>query len=196
MKKYKYWQLYMLFSGIYQTFLLVTAPIIAIILLNSEINIWIFEWIISIISTLLIVLLSTKRNNKNREKYMIITAFLLLLNLIIFVFNFNVFWYIFFSLIMLILQPLYRVSQHVFDLSLMDSIKIKSSDFYPAMLFRDITLTIWRLWVILLMSLLVISWIETEVILKIWLIWAGLASILTSISIWMYNKHIIKSELQ
>jgi hypothetical protein len=53
--------------------------------------------------------------------------------------------YIIFLLVSLIIAPLYRVSEHVYDLATMDNVKTNSSDFYPAMVMREVILWIGRL---------------------------------------------------
>jgi len=170
LKKYLFWQLYFLSVWIYQRVFWVITPIIAIIILKNEVNVWLFEWIISIMSTFLIISLINKRNTKNRLKIMLILSILTFINLIIFYFNFNIFWYIFFTLVWLFLNPLYRVSEHVFDLKLMDTIKAKWSDFFSAMILREFSLWIWRICVIILFIFILKTWIETENILKTWLL--------------------------
>ena len=41
-------------------------------------------------------------------------------------------------------QPINRVSQHVIDLKTMDGMAHSASDFYPAMILRDVALWGWR----------------------------------------------------
>jgi hypothetical protein len=43
-----------------------------------------------------------------------------------------------------IIQPINRVSQHVIDLKTMDGMAHIASDFYPAMILRDVALWAWR----------------------------------------------------
>ena len=43
-----------------------------------------------------------------------------------------------------IIQPINHVSQHVIDLKTMDGMAHSASDFYPAMIFRDVALWAWR----------------------------------------------------
>ena len=44
-----------------------------------------------------------------------------------------------------IMQPVMRVSQHVIDLKTMDGMAHGASDFYPAMILRDVALWVWRM---------------------------------------------------
>ena len=167
LKKYLFGQLYFLSVWVYQWIMWFLFPIVAITLLKTEVNVWLFEWIITFISTFLVVFVATKRKRKNRIKFMWILSFLLFINLVIFAFNFNIYWYIVFNLFALLLNPLYRISEHVFDLKLMDTIKVKWSDFYPAMILREISLWIWRIAILFIFVFLVKYWLDINYILKI-----------------------------
>jgi len=167
LKKYLFGQLYFLSVWVYQWIMWFLFPVVAIILLKTEVNVWLFEWIITFISTFLVIFVATKRKRKNRIKFMWILSFLLFINLVIFAFNFNIYWYIIFNLFALLLNPLYRISEHVFDLKLMDTIKVKWSDFYPAMILREISLWIWRIVILFIFVFLVKYWLDINYILKI-----------------------------
>ena len=189
LKKYLFWQLYFLIGGFYQWLIWTLLPIVAITLLKSEINVWLFEGIIWLFSTFLIVFLSSKRKVENRVKIMWIVSFLLFVNISIFAFNFSFIWYVIYTLIALILNPLYRISEHVFDLKLMDTIKVKWSDFFPAMILREITLWVGRIAIIIIFVFLVKFWINTENILKIGLISIWIFLILAWVSISLHMKY-------
>lgn len=45
-----------------------------------------------------------------------------------------------FSLLGLFLNPLFRISEHVYDLHLMDNIRTGTSDFYAGMILREVVL--------------------------------------------------------
>ena len=189
LKKYLFGQLYFIFVWLYQGLFWTIPPIIAIILLKSEINVWLFEWVITFISTFLVIFVATKRKRKNRIKFMWILSVLLFINLSIFSYNFNIYWYIIFTLIGLLLNPLYRISEHVFDLKLMDTIKVKWSDFYPAMILREISLWVWRVSILFLFIYLVKIWLGTDDILKIALISIWIFLILAWWSIALHIKY-------
>ena len=188
LKKYLFGQLYFLIAGFYQWIFWTLFPIIAIVLLKTEINVWLFEWIIWMFSTFIIIFLSSKRKIENRVKIMGIISLLLFINLSIFAFNFSFAWYVFFTLIALILNPLYRVSEHVFDLKLMDTIKVEWSDFYPAMIMREISLWVGRISIIVVFIFLVKYWVSLQSILKIWLLSVWIFLILAWISISLHMK--------
>jgi len=189
-KKYKFWLLYIFWVALYHWISFFIWAIIAIHLLKSEINVWLFEWIISIISTILLIFVANKRNSNNRVKIMWYLILFISINYIIFILNFNVFWYIIFTLIWILLWPLYRVSEHVYDLKIMDSIKLKWSDFFPAMILREVILWIWRLITILIILYISIySWFELESILKIWILLIPFFMFIAWISIYLHLKY-------
>jgi len=189
LKKYKYWHLYFLIWGLILGLNVVIIPIINIILLKNEINIWLYQWLLTIISTFLIVHISHKRSEKNRFKYFSIFGFLLFINYLFFWTFFNFISFIIFSLVWLFINPLYRVSEHVYDLHLMDNVKTGNSDFYPAMIMREIILWIWRITALLVLLFITKkSNLWTENILTFWLIFTWICFVLLIWSIYMWEK--------
>jgi len=189
-KKYKFWLLYIFWVALYHWLTFFLLAIIAIYLLKSEVNVWLFEWIISFISTILLIFIANKRNSNNRIKIMWYLVWFIFLNYLIFAFNFNIFWYIIFTLIWIILWPLYRVSEHVYDLKIMDSIKLDWSDFYPAMILRVFVLWIWRLiiiWIFIYIS--IFSWLELDYILRFWIILIPVFMFIAWWSIYLHLKY-------
>lgn len=185
LSKYKYWHLYFLNNWITHILYTVCLSIIAIYFLKNEVNIWLMQWILAIVWTILIIYISVKRDENNLFYYFSLFSFLILLNCIIFSFNFSFYGYLTFLLVFLILLPLYRVSEHIYDLATMDNVKTLQSDFYPAMVFREIILWIWRIiafWILyylfdlysnniefLIQIILIIIWISY--ITQVWLIY-------------------------
>lgn len=187
-KKHLFALLYFIFTWLFNFSFWIFLPIIAILLLKSEINIWIFEWLFALISTILIIFISNKRKNSNRVKIMWILSMLIFINIIIFTLNFNVIGYTIYALVTLMLYPIFRVSEHVFDLRLMDTIKLEWSDFYPAMMFRNLTLWIWRIVATIFFIFLSISWLELEIILRIGIFFIWVTIILAWISIYFHIR--------
>lgn len=157
--------------------------------MKTEFNIWLFQALLTFISTFLIIHLSLKRSKTNRVKYFFYFSFFILLNYILFWLNFTTIWYIIFSFIWLFLNPIYRVSEHVYDLALMDNIKTNDSDFYPAMVLREIILYAWRLLSIILIFLLLKYWLNTEETLKISLIICWFIFLIKYFSIYFWEKY-------
>lgn len=77
----------------------------------------------------------------------------------------------------------------------MDTIKVKWSDFYPAMILREISLWFWRITILLFFIFLVKSWINLENILRIglWSIWIFLILAWWSIALHMKYENKEKS---
>ncbi len=190
-KRYKYWHLYFLLGWWFiRSFELVLIPIISIVILKTEINIWLFQWILTILSTYLVMDLSFKRNKKTRLKYFfIICIFIFIINVFFWIF-FNLTIFIIFSLTTIFTSPIFRVSEHVYDLELMDSIKTWDHDFFPAMIFREAVLWIWRVLALFILYLLLYyTLIDTDNILRSWLLIRWFFLILLPFSILLWEKY-------
>ncbi len=190
LKKYFWWQAYIFFTGMLWAFKIVILPIIAIILLKNEVNVWIFESIMWLISFFLVIFLSHIRNAKNRLIILFWVTLVIFLVHLLFSFSFNIYTYIFFNLSLVILSPIFRVSEHVYDLKIMDTIKNTDSDFFPSMILREFTLAISRISTLILCLLLVFySTYSIETLLKIFLILNGLSYLFVYISIKLHFKY-------
>lgn len=119
--------------------------IISIFLLKTEVNIWVYQTIIWVISIIITWFLSTKRNEKNRAKYMAFFAVLCALNYILFWFNITIIWLIIFNLLNYIFSPWYEISDKVFSMKYMWNIKKDENWFLANVLYRENILLIWRL---------------------------------------------------
>lgn len=190
LKKYFWWQAYIFFTGMLWAFKIVILPIIAIILLKNEVNVWIFESIMWVISFFLVIFLSHIRNAKNRLIILFWVTLVIFLVHLLFSFSFNIYTYILFNLSLVILSPIFRVSEHVYDLKIMDTIKNPDSDFFPSMVLREFTLAISRISTLILCLFLVYySNYSLETLLKIFLILNGLSYLLVYISIKLHFKY-------
>ncbi|MFK7780413.1 MAG: hypothetical protein QM490_04755 [Candidatus Gracilibacteria bacterium] len=189
-KKYVWGHLYIFLTGVSHALKVIAIPIIAILLLKNEINIGIFESIMGIVSFFIIIFFSHIRNLGNRLKIFGITGILMMLTYIFLAFYFNFLGYIIFSLLLIIIHPIFRVSEHVYDLKIMDSIKIKKSDFFPSMLLREVIINLARV-LTLLISLYItnIYGNNLEFFLKLLLIISGFSYLLTWFTIKMHIKY-------
>lgn len=188
-KKYKFWLLYIIWVSLYQWIWFITWATISIYLLKTEINVGLFEGIISILSTIIVVFLAHKRTENNRIKIMWYLSIFLSLNYLMFVWNFTIFWYFIYTLIWIIIWPLFRVSEHVYDLKIMDTIKLKWSDFFPAMILREVLLWIGRIivmWIVLYISFY--SSLDLKNILRVGISLMPLFLALTWVSIYLHLK--------
>lgn len=171
LKKYLFWLLYICGVSLYQWIQFIISATIAITLLKTEINVWLFEWVISLLSTVILIFLSHSRTQNNRIKIMWYLTLFLSVNYFVFAFQFHILWYLIYTIISIIIWPLYRVSEHVYDLKIMDSIKYEWSDFFPAMILREVLLWIGRM--IVMMIILYVATrdnMHIEKVLQTWLI--------------------------
>lgn len=189
-KKYFFWLLYILWVSFYQGIQYIIWATIAIYLLKTEINVGLFEGIISLLSTVILIFLSHSRTTDNRIKIMGYLTLFLSLNYFLFVANFSIFWYLIYTIIGIIVWPLYRVSEHVYDLKIMDSIKYEGSDFFPAMILREVLLWIWRMFVMLIiLYVATLTNVELQSVLKVGLILIPTFLIFTWCMIALHTKY-------
>lgn len=190
----KYWigHLVFLITGLQDAMLHVILPLIGFFLLKTEVNIGVFQGILGLLSVVLVMWLALKRTPKNRWAYVRLFGGLLFAVFLLFAFHFSLWGYIFFSLVLLILQPLYTPSIHTYTLMLMDAIKTETSDFYPAMIMREFLLWLWRVLVLGgLFVILKIIKVSPELVLQGGLLWVAfmfLAHILT-LHLWEKYEH-------
>ncbi len=190
MRKYKFGHLYFFIGWLKTGFKSVILAIISITLLKNEINVGILQWLLAFISSFVIVHFSFKRNSDNRFYYLTIIGIFSFINLIIFTLFFNITYFIIFSLISIFLDSMYRVSEHTYDLSLMDNIKTGESDFYPAMVLREVLLWWWRITaLVLLFCISLYSWFAIENILKIGLTLMGITFLIKIVTIYWWEKY-------
>lgn len=189
LKKYKAGHIYYLLHWMEHGIQIVIVPVISIMLLKNEINIWFFQWILWIISTYSVMYLATKRTPNNRIQYFIVLGALMFLNYIWFALFYSLWAFIIFSLISIILYPLFRVSSHSYSLSLMDNVKIPGSDFYPSMILREIILTIGRFVAIGILIFFFYYWFDLQTLLQIGIACIGINYILKSGLIYLWDKH-------
>lgn len=123
----------------------VAISIFAIVALKTLLNIGLWQIAVGVISFFVTMLLSNVRQEKNRLRIMIyaIGGFLIAFSFVMFS-NISVYFYIIFSLIMIVFKPIYRVSQHTIDLRSMDFLAHDRSSFYPGILYREVILYIGR----------------------------------------------------
>jgi MFS family permease len=137
----------------------VAISFFAIIALKTFINIGILQTLVAVISFFITVLLANIRCEGNRLKLMsfaivgfsIATIFLGFSNI-------SVYFYITYSLLMILFKPMYKISQHTIDLRSMDFLAKDRSSFYPGILYREVFLSIGRflfLLFLILISLLI-----------------------------------------
>jgi len=123
----------------------VVVSIFAITALKTFFNIGFWQTILGVFSFFIIMLLSNIRYKGNRLRIMAYAIFGFLVAFLFLIFsNTSFYFYMIFSLIMIVFKPMYRVSQHTLDLLSMDFLACGRSSFYSGLLYREIILYIGR----------------------------------------------------
>lgn len=143
-RKNRHAQLYLLGGSATFAFSRVVLPIAAIMFLGTETHVGIFNTIFAVISAVTLIALSKRRHSGNRLNFLFVTSVLSAAIMFFFTFRFDLVAFIIFSLAMVVLKPLQRVSAHVIDLETMETLGLPGRDFFPTMIFRDVALGVWR----------------------------------------------------
>lgn len=190
MKRYKFEHLYFFVWWFKTWFKSVILAIITITLLKNEVNVGVFQGILAFVSSFVVMYVWMKRKPDNRLLYLIIISFIIFINLSVFSWYFNMIYFVIFSFISIFLDSLYRVSEHTYDLSLMDNIRQWKSDFYPAMIMRECLLWSGRVISIsLILILFLYTWLDTESLLRIGLLFIWMTFILKVMFIYLWEKY-------
>lgn len=195
LKETKFNLLYFFFSGFTGNIPRALIAIITLFVLGSELNVWIFQGIVGLLSVVFILFLSHKRHENNRAKIMLIAASLMALNYIVLGFHISFISLVIFSLINIILEPIFRVSEHVFDLKYMGEINIKNNNFFGTMLSREIVVWLWRATALILLIISFSFWtdnISKTLILP--LILSGIGYVITTLFIFAEEKRLKQKE--
>ena len=169
------------------------APVMAIVAISSMgtvIKVGLLQTVVGIASILTILFLSHKRHKDNRVNIMLyaVIAEMLCFTLLLF-WEVSPFIYIIFSLAIVIIYPIYRVSEHVIDLKSVEMIKEKEqTSFYGGMLYRDIVLTFARMLGTIIVLALAFS-VDTMIVIKI----AIIGMIINNFLIWWTARTLINS---
>ena len=190
MKKYPYANMYLLFSwskhGLAKTAIAVTS----ILLLKTEINIWVFQWILAFFSSYVVIHFGLRRKAWNRFKFFSIICSAMICLYLLLAWFFNIYTFLFFSVLNLFLFPMYRVSAHTYDLIIMDTVKSWDHDFYPMMLWREILLLISRAWSIILMIMFLMFTDFSDLnILRASLVFVWVSLFWEVVSIYLWGKY-------
>lgn len=145
---------YFIASSFFHSINFSIMAMISYYMLQNEITIGLYETGASVLSITAILFVKKYRNSKNRKAFLFVLSWIIIINYIVFISHFTLIWYIIFTIMHLFLWPLYRVSEHTYDLTLMDALKDTGRDFYPPMVIREFFLWIGRLWGIVLLYLL------------------------------------------
>jgi hypothetical protein len=119
-------------------------PLAAITVLGSALNVGGFNTVFAIAGALALLAVGSHRRPGNRLFILGLTSIVLVsLNLML-GWSLTIVTLIVYAAGTSVTQPIMRVSQHVIDLKTMDGMSHHASDFYPAMIMRDVALWVWR----------------------------------------------------
>jgi hypothetical protein len=105
-------------------------------------------------------------------------------------FVFSFFTFLIFSFISIFIQPMYRVSEYIYDLALMDNVKVNNSDFYPSMIMREVLTWIWKILSLFILLLFVkFTNMSIDMVMKITLILLWIMFAIKPMFVYMREKY-------
>ncbi len=123
----------------------ILIPLASIVVLGSALNVGGFNTVFAIAGALALLAVGSRRRPENRLLILgVSSAVLVSLNLML-GFSLTIVTLVVYAAGSSVMQPVMRVSQHVIDLKTMDGMAHSASDFYPAMILRDVALWVWRM---------------------------------------------------
>lgn len=138
-------QLYLFGGGSMHILLVVLLPLVSVTILGSALNVGQFNTVFAVVGALALLAVGAYRHEGNRLLILGVTSVILAILSVMLGYWFTFVALVVFTLGASIVQPLMRVSEHVIDLHTMGSIGHSESDFYPTMIFRDVSLWMWRM---------------------------------------------------
>ena len=135
--------------------LIIVLPVLSITAMKTVINIGVLETIMGVISFFIITFLSHIRHKDNRIKIMLYGVIGIVIGYsFLFMSPIFPYTYIVYSLCMVVVRPVFRVSEHTIDLYSVELIKGKQKCFFPSLLYRD-----FMLWISRIISMILIIFI-------------------------------------
>jgi MFS family permease len=120
-------------------------PLAAITVLGSALNVGGFNTIFAIAGALALLAVGSRRRPENRLLILGLSSIVLIALNLMLGYSLTIVTLVVYTIGTSIMQPISRVSQHVIDLKTMDGMAHCASDFYPAMILRDVALWVWRM---------------------------------------------------
>ena len=120
-------------------------PLAAITVLGSALNVGGFNTVFAFAGALALLAVGSRRRPENRLAILGLSSIALISLDLMLGFSLTLVTLIVYTIGTSIMQPVMRVSQHVIDLKTMDGMAHGASDFYPAMILRDVALWVWRM---------------------------------------------------
>ena len=115
-------------------------PLAAITVLGSALNVGGFNTVFAIAGALALLAVGSRRRPENRLLILGLSSIVLIALNLMLGYSLTIVTLVVYTIGTSIMQPISRVSQHVIDLKTMDGMAHSASDFYPAMILRDVAL--------------------------------------------------------
>jgi hypothetical protein len=119
-------------------------PLASIVVLGTALNVGGFNTVFAIAGALALLAVGSRRRPENRLFILGVTSIALVALNAMLGYSLTLAALIAYTIGVSIVHPMHRVSQHVIDLKTMDGMAHGASDFYPAMILRDVALWGWR----------------------------------------------------
>ncbi len=154
-KKLKPVRLYTFLTAFPWGIRVIMMPIIMLTALKTVINVGLFQTLVGTIAIFAIIFLSHQRHEGNRVKILGYATFFIVVDLCILLFwQQTPYAYIFSALILVFVQPIHRVSQHVIDLHSVELLREGDKHFYAGLLYRDCVISAGRIFAVTVIGLL------------------------------------------
>jgi MFS family permease len=164
-------------------------PIASIIFFGSEKNVGLWNTLFAVLAMFALLQLSRHRHSGNRLKILSILAACMAALAVMVGVWFSLGAFLIYSLAMIVLAPMMRVSEHVIDLQTMETMGRQPGDFFPTMVFRDLALGMWRVLCLLLFASLVHHFGSGDLALKINFFALAISVLLMVLGAWLlYRK--------
>ena len=137
-------QIYLMGGAASHILLQTLIPLASITVLGAALNVGAFNTVFAIAGALALLAVGSRRRPGNRLFILGLSSLVLIALNIMLGFSLTLGTLVAYTIGSSIVQPLMRVSQHVIDLKTMDGMSHHASDFYPAMIMRDVALWVWR----------------------------------------------------
>jgi hypothetical protein len=119
-------------------------PLASIVVLGTALKVGGFNTAFAIAGALALLAVGARRRPENRLFILGVSSIALVALYAMLGASLTLAALVVFTISVSIVHPMYRVSQHVIDLKTMDGMAHSASDFYPAMILRDVALWGWR----------------------------------------------------
>ncbi len=120
------------------------VPLASIVVLGAALNVGGFNTVFAVAGALVSLTVGARRRPENRLLIFGLSSFGLIALHLMLGFSLTLVTLVVYTIGVSLMQPILRVSQHVIDLKTMDGMSHSASDFYPAMILRDVALWVWR----------------------------------------------------